>query len=134
VLTRDVLDVLPTGRNYQTIGNVLPSLSMGRFDVGGSTSMQQGNLMTAGSLSADMVTEIDGMSVNSSLTPGNVSVYHNDGAYQEYVYQVSGGTAESQTGGVRMNMIPKEGSNQFKATALRSSPMQGSRARTSPPS
>jgi hypothetical protein len=118
VLTREVLDVLPTGRNYQTIGNVLPGLSMGRFDVGGSTTMQQGNLMTAGSLSADMVTEIDGMSVNSSLTPGNVSVYHNDGAYQEYVYQVSGGTAESQTGGVRMNMIPKEGSNQFKGDGI----------------
>src|SRR5260221_5463244 len=30
VLTREVLDVLPTGRNYQTIGNVLPGLSMGR--------------------------------------------------------------------------------------------------------
>src|SRR5687767_12423078 len=32
VLTREVLDVLPTGRNYQTIGAVLPGVTMGRFD------------------------------------------------------------------------------------------------------
>ena len=49
VITRDVLDALPTGRNYQTIGSTLPGVSMGRFDVGGSTAMQQTTVITAGS-------------------------------------------------------------------------------------
>jgi hypothetical protein len=119
VLTREVLDVLPTGRNYQTIGAVLPGVTMGRFDVGGSTTMQQGSIMTNGSLGGDMALLIDGMNIQSSLSSGSTpAVYHNDDAYQEYVFQVSGGTAESQSGGVVINMIPKEGSNQLKADGL----------------
>jgi hypothetical protein len=119
VLTREVLDVLPTGRNYQTIGAVLPGVTMGRFDVGGSTTMQQGTVMTNGSLGGDMALLIDGMNIQSSLASGSVpAVYHNDDAYQEYVFQVSGGTAESQSGGVVINMIPKEGSNQIRGDGL----------------
>lgn len=119
VLTRDVLDVLPTGRNYQTIGAVLPGVTMGRFDVGGSTTMQQGSVMSNGSLGGDMALLVDGMNIQSSLNTGSTpAVYHNDDAYQEYVFQVSGGAAESQSGGVVINMIPKEGSNQFKGDGL----------------
>jgi hypothetical protein len=59
------------------------------------------------------------MSVMSLLSSGSVpAVYHNDDAYQEYVFQVSSGTAESQTGGVRINMIPRQGGNQFNGDAL----------------
>jgi len=119
VLKRDVLDALPTGRNYMTVGATLPAVSMGRFDVAGSTAMQQGSVTVYGSIAGDMGLEVDGMSVQSSLSSGSTpAVYHNDGAYQEYVFQVSGGTAESQTGGVRINMIPREGGNQFKGDGV----------------
>ncbi len=119
VLTRDVLDALPTGRNYQTIGSTLPGVSMGRFDVAGSTAMQQGSVMTNGSLGGDMALLVDGMNIQSSLSSGSTpAVYHNDDAYQEYVFQVSGGAAESQSGGVVINMIPKEGSNTLKGDGL----------------
>jgi hypothetical protein len=115
VLNRSVLDALPTGRNYQTIGATLPSVNMGRFDVGGSTAMQQSTVISAGSVGADMAMLIDGMNVSSSLNSGSVpAVYHNDGAYQEYVYQVSGANAEFSSGGVTINMIPKEGGNTLK--------------------
>ena len=116
VLSRSVLDALPTGRNYQTIGATLPGVNMGRFDVGGSTAMQQGSVLSAGSVGGDMAMLVDGMNVSSSLNSGSVpAVYHNDGAYQEYVYQVSGANAEFSSGGVTINMIPKEGSNQIRA-------------------
>jgi hypothetical protein len=62
---------------------------------------------------------VDGMNIQSSLSSGSVpAVYHNDDAYQEYVFQVSGGTAESQSGGVIINMIPKEGSNVVKGDGI----------------
>lgn len=119
VLGREILDALPTGRNYQTIGSVLPGVTMGRFDVGGSTTMQQSTVISNGSLGGDMVLLIDGMNVQSSLGSGSVpAVYHNDAAYQEYVFQVSGGTAEAQSGGVVINMIPKEGGNQVHGDGL----------------
>ncbi len=119
VLTRDVLDALPTGRNYQTIGSTLPGVSMGRFDVGGSTAMQQSTVITAGSQGADMAMLLDGMNISSSLSSGSVpAVYHNDGAYQEYVYQVSGSNAEVSSGGVSVNLIPKEGGNAVRTDGV----------------
>lgn len=119
VLTRAVLDALPTGRNYQTIGSTLPSVAMGRFDVGGSTAMQQSTVISAGSVGGDMAMLVDGMNISSSLNSGSVpATYHNDGAYQEYVYQVSGANAEFSSGGVTINMIPKEGGNSIRSDGV----------------
>jgi hypothetical protein len=88
---------------------------MGRFDVGGSTAMQQSTVISAGSVGNDMAMLVDGMNMSSSLNTGSVpATYHNDGAYQEYVYQVSGANAEFSSGGVTINMIPKEGGNTLK--------------------
>jgi uncharacterized protein (DUF2141 family) len=124
VLTRDVLDALPTGRSFQGIGATLPAISMGRFDVAGSNSMQQGVLVVYGGTGTDLAMEVDGLNVMGTLDRGWYPlVYHNDGEFQEMVYQVAGGAAESQTGGVRINMIPKVGGNDFHgdATVLYSS-------------
>ena len=45
VVDRELLDALPTGRDFQTIGNVIPGVTMGRFDVGGSSTAQSGTLV-----------------------------------------------------------------------------------------
>jgi hypothetical protein len=118
VLSRDLLDSLPTGRSFQGIGATLPALSMGRFDVAGSNAMQQGVLVVYGGTGTDLAMEVDGLNVMGTLDKGWYPlVYHNDGEFQEMVYQVAGGPAESQTGGVRINMIPKTGGNVFKGDA-----------------
>jgi hypothetical protein len=118
VLSRELLDALPTGRSFQGIGATLPALSMGRFDVAGSNSMQQGVLVVYGGTGTDLAMEVDGLNIMGTLDRGWYPlVYHNDGEFQEMVYQVAGGPAESQTGGVRINMIPKVGGNDFKGDA-----------------
>jgi len=118
VLSRDLLDSLPTGRSFQGIGATLPAMSMGRFDVAGSNAMQQGVLVVYGGTGTDLAMEVDGLNVMGTLDKGWYPlVYHNDGEFQEMVYQVAGGPAESQTGGVRINMIPKTGGNVFKGDA-----------------
>lgn len=124
VLSRELLDTLPTGRSFQGIGATLPALSMGRFDVAGSNSMQQGVLVVYGGTGTDLAIEVDGLNVMGTLDKGWYPlVYHNDGEFQEMSYQVAGGPAETQTGGVRINMIPKVGGNEIKgdATVLYSS-------------
>jgi uncharacterized protein (DUF2141 family) len=118
VLSRELLDTLPTGRSFQGIGATLPALSMGRFDVAGSNAMQQGVLVVYGGTGTDLAMEVDGLNVMGTLDKGWYPlVYHNDGEFQEMVYQVAGGPAESQTGGVRINMIPKTGGNAFRGDA-----------------
>jgi hypothetical protein len=121
VLAREVLDALPTGRNFQTIGQIIPALSSGpgRFDVGGSTVQWQSQLTAHGGQTADTSYTIDGMRAITKIGSGlHSSYYHNDGAYQEMVYQYGGATAEVQTPGVSIGMIPKQGGNQFRAELL----------------
>ena len=120
VLSRELIDALPTGRNFQTAGATMPSVSMGRFDVGGSTAMQTGNtLVAAGSRANDTTEEVDGMGINSALgSSSNVPVYLNNAVYAEQVYTLVGGGADVQTPGVRINLIPKAGGNEFSGTAV----------------
>ena len=97
VVTRELLDTLPTGRDFQTIGNVLPGVTMGRFDVGGSSTAQSGTLVAFGSRGADFQLKIDGMHANNSFGEGWFNgIYHNEAAFQEMAYTVSGGNAETR--------------------------------------
>jgi hypothetical protein len=48
---------------------------------------------------------------------GAVQAYHNEAMSQEMVYQTAGGAAETLTGGVTMNLVPKDGGNQFRGGA-----------------
>ena len=114
VVTRDLLDTLPTGRDFQTIGNTLPGVTMGRFDVGGSSTAQSGTLVAFGSRGADFQLKIDGMHANNSFGEGWFNgIYHNEATFQEMAYTVSGGTAENQAAGVSVNMIPRTGGNTY---------------------
>ena len=68
-----------------------------------------------GSNTRDYTVAIDGMGVTSSLGDGsNLAVYHNEGAYDEVSYQTSGISAEVSSGGIRVNLIPREGGNRFR--------------------
>ena len=122
VLSQEQIETLPSGRSYQSLAATIPALGSalaGRFDVGGSTQMWQGTVVAYGSLSGDMAIEVDGMNIMSLLSTGQISgLYHNQGAYEEMSYQVVAGSAESQTGGVRINMIPKQGGNRFTGDAV----------------
>src|SRR6185295_13038537 len=71
---------------------------------------------------------VDGMMVNGLMSDGAVQSYFNDAMSQEVAYQTSGITAETSAGGVRLNMIPKEGGNRFSgsfAAAYRPGAWQG---------
>jgi hypothetical protein len=122
VLTKDQVDALPTGRSFQSIAATVPALGTalaGRFDVGGGTQMWQGTVVAYGGLSGDMAIEIDGMNVSTILRTGEIAgLYHNQGSFEDMVYQVVSGSAETQTPGVRVNMISKEGGNRFSGEAI----------------
>ena len=62
--------------------------------------------------SGTMVT-VDGLITNGTMGDGAVQAYHNEAMIQEAVYQTAGGTAETITGGLNMNLVPKDGGNRF---------------------
>jgi hypothetical protein len=119
VMTREVLDTIPTGRNIQAVGILIPgtALSPGgggalSRDVGGSGGLQQSPLQYRGS--ADAVQTIEGLRLNNLCANGAYSgVYWNDQSFQEISYVTGADSTEMGQGGIRVNMVPKDGGNSF---------------------
>src|SRR6185369_7202313 len=59
---------------------------------------------------------VDGLLVNGLDGDGAVQNYFNSSMSQEMVYTTSGGSADVSGGGVRLNMIPRDGGNKFAGT------------------
>src|SRR5262245_20906333 len=115
VVTQQQLESIPTGRNFQLMAALVPAVSAGVFDVGGSSAMWTGgSLLVHGSLTTDSRTMIDGMAVDAMFGGGQCScTYDNEAQTQEIAVQVSGGSAENQLSGVLVNRIPRTGGNTF---------------------
>ena len=113
VLTRDVLDAVPTARTIQGLGQLVPGVTFDQPDVGGSRAMQQTYFFVRGTGSAQTVVMVDGLMTNGLMGDGAVNAYHNEAMTQEAVYMTSGGNAETMTAGVNLNLVPKDGGNRF---------------------
>jgi hypothetical protein len=124
VMTREVMDAIPTGRNIQAVGIMIPgtSISLGgggalSRDVGGSGNLQQSPLQYRGS--ADTVQTIEGLRLNNLCANGAYSgVYWNEQSFQEFSYVTGADSAEMGQGGMRVNMVPKDGGNSFHGTVI----------------
>jgi hypothetical protein len=118
VLEREVLDALPTTRNMQSVGAIVPGVKLSRPDVGGSQMMEQTYMRTHGADDRHTSIQVDGMSVNSAMGDGNIQAYNDDALAQQVVFQTSALPAEVAAGGVRVNMIPRDGGNVVKGGAF----------------
>jgi hypothetical protein len=85
VLTRDVLDTLPTSRTSQGIGLVIPGIRTNKPDVGGSQAMENVRMSAHGASQFHTTVQVDGMMVNAQ-SDGGVQAYHNDAMSQEFAY------------------------------------------------
>ncbi len=113
VLTRDVLDAMPTGRSFQSVGQLVVGVQLSRPDVGGSQGMQQTYFAAHGMNARNTTVQVDGMMMNSTRGDNLVNPYFNDAMNQEVSYETTGAGADVSAGGVRINMIPREGGNRF---------------------
>jgi hypothetical protein len=119
VVNREVLDAIPTGRSVFAVGQLIPGTTMSRPDVGGTEGMQQQSVQIHGSDTRDVSFQVDGMSVNSNFgNAGIVGVYYNDGMIEEISYQTNALPADVSAGGIRINMIPRDGSNTLRGSVF----------------
>jgi len=125
VLNRQVLDAVPTGRSVPTLGALLPGARLALPDVGGTSGMQNRDLTVHGSDGRDTTFQVDGMTLNGIEGDGSVQSYFNEAMFEEISYQTSAINAEVSAGGVRANMIPKDGGNQFRGTMFLSGANKG---------
>lgn len=111
VLTRELLESVPTGRSVWAFGQTVPSINMGAADVGGSRSVQYIAMTAHGSYHADNAHTIDGMSIKSLEANGAWTAYHNTGMFEEVSYETTGSGADTSGAGVGIRLVPKEGGN-----------------------
>ena len=124
VLTKQVLDAIPAGRSHLTQAILVPGLTATQgaargnlMDVGGTRNLQNTLMSIHGGRDGDTRVQIDGVRIGNMSGAGQ---WHNfvpdQGATQELVIDYGAVSAEEISGGLRINYVPKEGGNTFRAT------------------
>jgi hypothetical protein len=109
VLDREVLDAIPTtARNLPMRAALIPGSSVTFVTLG------QYAMTIHGSSFQDTQLAVDGMRINTLCGQGQYSgFYLNDAAAQEITYTTGSESAEIGSGGMRINVTPKDGGNRF---------------------
>jgi hypothetical protein len=115
VLSREVLDAVPTAHTIQSVGQLVVGVTLTAPDVGGSQAMQQTYFTVHGLGAAQTAVLMDGMIINGLQGDGAIQSYLNDAGNQEMVYQTGGGNVDSPTGGVKINLVPGQYPDRYNA-------------------
>ena len=119
-MDREIIDTIPSGKSFQNLGVLIPGMvfnagntGMGS-DIGGQGGQTQFRLGIHGGATSDQHLDIDGMGLETGQNGGSDSMaWLSEGNFSEIVMDYSANSAEVETGGVRVNMIPREGGNTF---------------------
>ena len=116
--SREVMDVLPTDRNFVSFAALTPSVLVTgvRQNVGGSIPETGMNLVVHGSRASDSLIQVDGMPIINGSGSGGLQYgnYLNNALAQEITFQTDSHNAEFERASVYSNFIPKEGSNPYR--------------------
>src|SRR5882672_4840304 len=130
VMSKEVLDALPTGRMYYTLGVLVPGVNSSSRDVGGTLGDTMGSLTAHGGSTGDQRILQNGLNVMTLQTGGgNIGgMVPNTNAAQEVAIDTSAASAERQTGGVSVNFIPRDGGNTMRGSMFATGAYEGQQA------
>ena len=115
VLTGELVDALPSARNYFGLARMIPGTTGGGNDVGGSLIQDVGQSVTVhGSRTTDQRVTVNGVNTMTLQAGGNIGGQTPDvGSAAEVTVDTNSLSAELPTGGIRINFVPKDGGNTF---------------------
>ncbi len=117
VLDTKLLESIVNSGSLWVQANLVSGVRISGTDVGGSQYSRDLQLESHGASSLHNSYMMDGLSVDNASGDGSDNInYYTAVSNQETVIETSGGTAEAGTGGVRLNMIPRDGGNRFSGT------------------
>src|SRR5216683_3551851 len=120
-LSRELLDSLPTGKSIPGYAALTLGATSSVYDVGGNKGESTLTFIVHGGRGTEERLAMDGMLYNSAMgtTGGSNRIYMiNQAAAQEVVLQVGGMSAETESGGIQLNVVPKDGGNIFTGSLL----------------
>jgi len=118
VFSGETVRALPIGKNSGIYTVLIPAATQGNLantDVGGTKGESTQNFAVHGGRGDDSFQLRDGLYFGSHLgVGGNYNSSINPAVVQEVNVQLTGGlTAEAQSGGVQINVVSRDGGNQF---------------------
>ncbi len=119
VVTKDVLDALPMNKDWGAIGALTVGVAPDSQDVGGVRESYMPYLAAHGGDTRDGMRQMDGLTMgNLSCGYSCTTLNANDAQTEELSYEIGAVSADVAIGGVRVNIIPKEGGNTFSGSAF----------------
>jgi hypothetical protein len=131
VLGSELISSIPTGRSHYNLTVLIPGVTTNLQDVGGTNNLNLvTNMSIHGGRGNDTRVFVDGLSLSSSELSGQIAnLIPDTGSTQEVVVDFGAGAADMAYGGLRINLIPKEGGNTISGSLFASgvnSAFQGS--------
>jgi hypothetical protein len=125
VFGQEVLEAIPAGRSHINEIVFIPGVAAAQpgrgalADVGGTNNLQNTTFSIHGGRTSDTRLQLDGVRLGNVLSPGEFSNFVPDtSATQEVAIDYAAISAEQAFGGLRINLVPKEGGNSFKGTVF----------------
>lgn len=112
-LTRSDIDEVPSARNMQSVASYTPGIHLNTPDVGGSMQVQQTYIAVHGNPSPRTTYLLDGMLINTTQGDGQIQTYVDNEIFSESTQMANNVPVEVSAGGAYVNLIPKDGGNQF---------------------
>src|SRR5256714_236438 len=130
IVDREIIENIPAGRNIFALGALNPGISTNvAQDVGGAVINATTGMMAHGGRSNDGWTSMDGITMNAMASTGvTTRLVYSMASVQEVTLDYSANTAEVPTGGVRINIVPREGGNTLNGTFFGSIATHGMQA------
>src|SRR5688572_7425970 len=111
-----VIEAIPVGRSHINMAVLIPGLSASQpgrgalADVGGTNNLQNTTFAIHGGRTSDTRLQLDGVRLGNVLSPGEFSNFVPDtGSTQEVAVDYAAVSAEQPFGGLRIDIIPREG-------------------------
>ena len=128
VISSQTVGEIPTSRQYSAFTHLIPAINVQQNDFEGTNPALYSVFQIHGGRRNEGQVLVDGM--NGGYQGMGVSGYVPEvGNAQEVVFSLTGGLGEATTGGPQMNIVGKQGGNQFHGTIFVSgtgSALQGS--------
>src|SRR5436309_1328352 len=116
-LLGEVINSIPTGRQYYSLTTLVPALNVQGNDVGGVQGPIFSVFQAHGGRRDEGQVHVEGLSMGFQGL-GVSSYVPEVSTAQEVNFTISGGMGEATTGGPVMNILPKVGGNEFHGSAL----------------
>lgn len=114
--TKELMETIPNARDVWAMVSQAPGMTMATQNVGGTNTGNQSEFRAHGSDPRQNVFLLNGVNVTDNTGNGGSQLYYDVDSFEEVQIEMNSHSAEVQTPGIVLNMVPKSGTNDVHGT------------------